>query len=72
MLFTALTGLFISSEHNVTVAVYGICSSVMLHGFVGVYVVIGIMTFLAGSISVVAVMKHRRRNFKHSLWEDEK
>lgn len=72
LLFTALVGVFLSTEHGLTVAVYGICSSVMLHGSAGIYVVIGIMTFLAGSVSVVAAVKLRKKDDKHSLWEDKK
>lgn len=69
MLLCALVGMFFSSESLSCVVVHDGCSSVMLNGSAGIYVVIGLAAFLLGAVTVIILVKLRKN--KLSSREDK-
>lgn len=71
LLLGALVGMFFSSESLSCVVVLDGCSSVLLNGFAGIYVVIGIAAFLLGAVTVILSVKLRNNHNKLSSREDK-
>lgn len=69
LLLGALVGMFFSSESLSCVVVHDGCSSVMLNGSAGIYVVIGLAAFLLGAVTVIILVKLRKN--KLSSREDK-
>lgn len=65
-----LAGMFFSSDSFSCVVIHDGCSSVMLNGSAGVYVVIGVAAFLLGAVAVILSFKLKKNHYKLSSWED--
>ena len=71
LLLCTLVGMFFSSESLSCVVVLDGCSSVLLNGSAGIYVVIGIAAFILGAVTVILSVKLRNNHNKLSSREDK-
>lgn len=71
LLLCTLVGMFFSSKSLSCVVVLDGCSSVLLNGSAGIYVVIGIAAFLLGAVTVILSVKLRNNHNKLSSREDK-
>ena len=71
LLLCTLVGMFFSSESLSCVVVLDGCSSVLLNGSAGIYVVIGLAAFLLGAVTVILSVKLRNNHNKLSSREDK-
>ena len=71
MLFCTLLGMFFSSDNFSNVVVHDGCSSVMLNGCAGIYVVIGVAAFLLGTVTVILSVNLRNNHNRLSSREDK-